>query len=93
MPKMPEIEKVTNVYAAKKLRPINEHDAGGGNNGSFAQVLDQEEKKLEHREKSEVDKKIDEGLVNRLAGRMNSYNCRAMVAYFTMAYSTTDLRG
>lgn len=90
MPKMPEIEKVTSVYTSGKLRHISDED--GGNN-SFAQVLDQEEKKQNRREAAKEESKMDENLAGRLAGRMNSYNCHAVVAFFTMAYSTTDLRG
>lgn len=92
MSKMSQTEMIGNVQRSTRIRGNYRQNAGEGS--SFAQLFEQEEKRLRQQEFNGVNEagKVDK-VDNRMDGKVQVYDNRGMLNYFRMTMSMTDLKG
>lgn len=92
MSRMSQTEMITSVQRSSRIRESYRQNAGEGN--SFAQMFEQEEKKLRQKGFNGVNETDQAEMVdNKMDGKVQVYDNRGMLNYFKMTISMTDLKG
>lgn len=83
---------IANVQRSSRIRGNYRQNAGEGS--SFAQMFEQEEKKLRQHGFNGVNETDKAEMVeNKMDGKIHVYDNRGMLNYFNMTISMTDLKG
>ena len=92
MSKMSQAEMISNVQRSSLIRGNYKQDAGGGS--SFAQLFEQEEKKLSQEEFNGLNETdMMDNVSRRMDGKLHVYDHQGMLNYFRVTMSMTDLKG
>lgn len=92
MSKMSQTEMITNVQRSTRIRGNYKQNAGEGS--SFAQMFEQEERKLHQQRFNGMNETEKADMVdNRMDGKVQVYDNHGMLNYFRMTMSMTDLKG